>query len=341
MFKSIKKISSIFILLAFLIGTLFAETSAQTSRNAPVDFNGDGRTDFVVTGFFRGGSIQQEKIWYVHPNGGAVGSHYQVQWGLFTDINVPEDFDGDGRDDFGVWRPPTADGRQGVFYILLSSNNTFRAEPFGSPGDDPSVSADYDGDGKADPAVYRSGTSSGTQSFYYYRPSATPNVSFVGVAFGSSGDKPTPGDFDGDGRADFGVRRLTSNNGAIFYILKSNGGFEAVPWGFFNDAFAPGDYDGDGKTDFAVVRRGNGYEWYILERDGGMNFFQFGQYGVFGDDRIASGDYDGDGRIDAAVWRPDFFFPPSFYILPSNGAAISTFQWGIRTDLPVAGYNIR
>ncbi len=55
---------------------------------------------------------------------------------------------------------------------------------FGTPTDLPTP-ADYDGDGKADIAVFRSGT------WYLQRSTA----GFTGVAFGESTDKPAPNAF--------------------------------------------------------------------------------------------------------------------------------------------------
>jgi hypothetical protein len=47
---------------------------------------------------------------------GFKGGPFVTQWGLATDIPVPEDYDGDGTTDIAVWRPS-----EGVWYILKSS----------------------------------------------------------------------------------------------------------------------------------------------------------------------------------------------------------------------------
>ena len=71
--------------------------------------------------------------------------------------------------------------------------------------------------------------------------------------FGTNGDIPAVGDYDGDGYADFVVFR--PSNG-VRYMLKSQKGFSAIPFGIATDQPVPGDYDGDGRHDAAVIRDG-------------------------------------------------------------------------------------
>jgi len=74
-------------------------------------------------------------------------------------------------------------------------------------------------------------------------------------------------DYDGDGKADSIVYRLSENN---WYINKSSGGYGVQQFGVFPfDTPTPGDYDGDGKGDIAVVRdlyagQGDQLEWWII-----------------------------------------------------------------------------
>ena len=308
-------------------------TPTPTPRDANVDFNGDGKSDWVVTRRASDTGVSQIS-WHINLNG--TNTFTVTPWGLSTDVSVPEDFDGDGKDDIAVWRGDGPNPNLAYFYILQSSNNTFRIEQFGRAGDDPRVVADYDGDNKADPAVYR--TNASGQNFFFYRSSLTNN-NFTSVPFGMGTNvRPYVGDFDGDGKADFCVHV----NGQ-FVILKSGGGaVEYINWGATNDFLVPGDFDADGRSDFCVVRQVNTQRvWFILERDGGGT----GANGIFWglvSDFLAPGDYDGDGRQDVAVWRPNN--DPAmnfFFVRRSSDNTLLTHEWGRLGDRAEAGWYVQ
>lgn len=311
-----------------------ANVGTFVPKDAIVDFNGDGRSDYVVTGSPRGGGNAQEKVWYIQPNGAAASAGYQVRWGLFSDRNVPEDFDGDGRDDIAVWRGNV--NNRGFFYILRSSNNTVQIEQFGAPGDDPTIVGDYDGDNKADVAVYRAPGSANpcgaTSGVWYYRPSATTGIDFRYICWGATGDRVAPGDYDGDGRTDAAVFR---GSPGIFFVNKSGGGTEAVYWGANGDIVVPGDYDGDGRTDYAVYRETNPRQFFIRTQTGGTQRYEFGTNTDF----PAPADYTGDGKTDIAVYRQS---ESVFYVRPAqtSGTADFAFRWGQTGDEPAAFYNV-
>ena len=148
---------------------------------------------------------------------------------------------------------------------------------FGQTGDDPTVVADYNGDGKDDIAVYRAGASAGAQSTWYFRTTANGPVTFV--PWGQNGDFPAPGDYDGNGKADFMIQRNAGGGQAGFWRLSD--AFVAQPvviFGTPTDVIVPGDYDGDGKTDAGVYRPSN-FNWFVNRSTAGILIQQFGQTG--------------------------------------------------------------
>lgn len=217
------------------------------------------------------------------------------------------DFDGDRKADLALFRPSN-----GVWYMKLTTLG-FSTQQFGQNGDRP-VPADYDGDGRTDIAVYRSGV--------WYRINSGPST-FEVVNFGVPGDIAAPADFDADSRADTAVFRPST--GQWFRLLTAGGGFNITNFGVSGDVPMAADYDADGLADIAVWRPSNG-TWYRLTSSGA---YLVNQFGVAGDQPI-SGDFDGDRRADLAVWRPS---NGNWYFLSNNTFRISNF--GVSGDVPV------
>lgn len=302
-------------------------TSVAPTTDAPVDFNGDGKTDYAVVRNVGGGMNGQVR-WFYNING-SNNPTVALDWGLATDFFVPEDFDGDGKDDITVWRSGPA--TEAAFYILNSATNTARVEAFGQTGDDPTVVGDYGGDNKADLAVYRPGAVAGQQSTWFYR--TTPGGAVTYVPWGQNGDFEAPGDYDGDGKFDFAVQRNASGQGQ-FWILKSSGGTTTTIFGLSGDVVVPGDYDGDGKTDIATARAaGANIQWqYLASSNGAINYYTFGSAtGQF----VVPGQYDGDAKTDPAVWQTSNGTFTSYNT--TNGGA-TFFQLGASGDYPPANY---
>ncbi len=251
------------------------------------DFDGDLKADLSV---FR----PSNGTWYLNNSTSGIGA---TSWGIAADKPAAADYDGDGKTDLAVWRENGfGNTNLSYFFVLRSSNNTFQQEQFGRTGDVP-VPADYDGDGKADVAVYRSGATAGAQSFSFYRPSATAGVDFRTFYWGTAGDIPVRGDFDGDGKADAAVFRPSN---AVWYVLQSASGQPLYQsWGTASDKRVPADYDGDGRTDFAVFRASDN-SWHILNSS--TNTPSYRQWGN-GSDALVPGDYNGDGRTEIAAYR--------------------------------------
>ena len=126
-------------------------------------------------------------------------------------------------------------------------------------GDQP-VPSDFDGDGKADPAVFR--PQSGGASLWFVKRSSTSYADAFAVTWGTTGDLPVPGFYDADLRADPGVYRPSTGQ---WLISRSDGGYATsivLEWGVAGDIPVPADYDGDARTDIAVYRPSTG-QWFI------------------------------------------------------------------------------
>ncbi|MBA3631302.1 MAG: VCBS repeat-containing protein [Acidobacteria bacterium] len=217
------------------------------------------------------------------------------------------DYDGDLKADVSVFRPDN-----GVWYILGSQNGPSGAA-FGISTDKP-VPADYDGDGKTDIAVYRSGV------WYLQRSTA----GFTGVAFGAAGDIPQPADFDGDGKAELAVFRPSNGFWYVYNLI--NNQFTAAAFGQFGDKPVVGDYDGDCRADYAVFRPSNG-TWYVNRSTAGFFALQFGE----STDKPVPADYDGDNKTDVAVFRPS----NGVWYLYRSTAGVGDITFGFGSDLPV------
>jgi hypothetical protein len=174
-----------------------------------------------------------------------------------------------------------------------------------APPADPSVAADFDGDGDSDVAVYRPSDSS------WYSDSG------MALTLGTAGDVPVAGDYNGDGKTDPAVYRPSDQT----WYVDGRGDWAgiATQWGAPGDVPVPADYDGDGDTDIAVFRPSDA-SWYV---QGGLAT----QWGIVGDVPIPA-DFDGDGDADVAVYRPS---DQTWY---SQGSGLAT-QWGVTGDIPV------
>lgn len=271
------------------------------------DFDADGRADPSV---FR----PSDGTWFVSRT---TAGFLAARFGVATDKPIPADFDGDHKTDMAVWRE---DPVAAVFYVFQSADGTVRSEQFGQAGDNVASVGDWDGDGKADLSVYRD-SAVGGQSYFYYRGSLNnPTGAVSYVPWGTTGDKPMRGDFDGDGKLDPAVFRASR-----WYILQSSNNQVVVDfWGLPTDKFVPGDYDGDNRTDLAVFRNGI---WYIKQSSNGQTgHFYWG----LATDILVPADYDGDGKTDAAVYRGGTWF-----IRYSGSGVMGVQSFGLSSDVAV------
>ncbi|WP_416305702.1 sulfatase-like hydrolase/transferase [Neptunicella sp. SCSIO 80796] len=340
--KNLLKFISLSMLLMNVFVSSLNAASFHKMTSTKHDYNGDGVADFALR-------HPPLSLWTIlNSADGQLGSDItRVRFGLQPrDIPVPADYDGDGMTDIAIRRPSN-----GTWYILNSSGSNFNSAKgdgiqrirFGLKRDDIPVPADYNGDGKADVAIYRPSN----KTWYISLPDSDEGKFKIRkVRFGlQPGDIPVPADYDGDGLDDIAIRR--PSNG-IWYILNSSGnnlnsakgdGIQRVRFGLKKeDIPVPADYDGDGIDDIAVRRPSDGV-WYILnssntnfnsEQRDGIQRVRFGQENS---DIPVPADYDGDGIADVAIRRNSSHM---FYILYSSDRVAREVVFGEEaTDVAV------
>jgi hypothetical protein len=332
-------ISRAFSLLALGLGVPLLCGAATTD----LDFDGDGRSDYVITRRTDPDSTSPARIaWHVLLSGS--GEALVVEHGLAeTDFITPADFDGDGRTDFAVWR--TGPPEEAAFYIRESSTGEVRREQFGQAGDDPLVVADYDGDGRADPAVFRCPPQPGQCLFFYRGSARNPrgDTTYMPWGFGTADDLfPVSGDFDGDRRHDFcvqGVDPGRAKNSHFVALLSADSGQKTTAWGLATDRVVSGDFNGDGRADFVVVRRQAGRLMWLVRLSDDSGVFEK-TWGLEGD-VLTPADYDGDGITDLAVWREEPGEPSTFLVEESSSGQRVVMVWGRSGDYPPAEAPVR
>ncbi len=183
----------------------------------------------------------------------------------FFNATASGDYDGDGTDDIGLFRPA----------IGLWSVRGITRIYFGISSDFP-VSGDYRGEGTSEIGIFR--PSSGLWALR----------GFTRFYFGGASDLPVPGDYNGDGSCESGVYRSSSG-------LWSIRGVTRFYYGAGADLPLPGDYEGNGTATAGLYRSSSGL-WALR----GKSRFYFGG----SPDSALPGDFDGDGTCDGGVFRP-------------------------------------
>ena len=201
------------------------------------DYDGDGRTDL---GFYRPSPSLGSAAYFFYRES-ATGTFRAIDYGTNPgDIPLTGDYDGDGKTDWAFYRPSPSNGVAAWFFHVESSTGIARAIDYGTnPGDIP-LTGDYDGDGKTDLGFYRPSPSFGTAAYFFYKESATGT--FRAIDYGTNpGDIPLTGDYDGDGRTDWGFYRPSSPGVAarFFHVESSTGIPRSTDYGSDHPADIP------------------------------------------------------------------------------------------------------
>jgi hypothetical protein len=158
-----------------------------------------------------------------------------INFGQNGDLPVAGDWNNDGIDSVGVFRPSAGQ------FFLADQNVQFpsvdHSPVFGTAGDLP-IAGDFNADSKDTVGVFRP---SAGQFFMTNQDVLNPSVD-ISTIFGAAEDLPVAGDFDGDGKDTIGTWRPSV---ATFFLSNNNTTVDlTIPFGLNGDQPVVGDWDG-------------------------------------------------------------------------------------------------
>lgn len=261
------------------------------------DYDGDKLTDVAV---YRDGQ------WYVQKS--SDGTLLEAQLGRREDLPAQADYDGDGKTDFAVYQP-----YRKTWVVLRSLDEQRSTYEFNcsdcaevNSGYYAPAPADYDNDGKADPALIQNNSSASSRKLIIKRSSHSlqalpsvlnlhlPNSQFGAQELGDGKDPDIPRHFNRDGRIDLAI--VHQSSGILNWII------------FLNI----GEQQGESVSPDHIIHWGQCKDYPV------------------------AGDYHNNGFTDLAVWRPD---DGNFYVRPTvddnlGSGQMTTYRWGLPQDVP-------
>jgi hypothetical protein len=310
-------------------------TGSGANSISIVDFDGDGKLDFVV------GNSNSNSL-SVFRNTGSSGTISFATKVDFTTGSNPSrisigDLDGDGKLDLTVMNEYS--NSISVLRNTCSSGTvSFAAKvDFFTETNPESISiGDMDGDGKLDltvtnryspfVSILRNTCSSGIISFATKVDFQTGTIPFISSS----------GDLDGDGKTDLAVVNEIPNSVSVFRNTSSSGtvSFAAkvdITTGTNPYSISTGDFDGDGKLDFAVTNNGSNTVSIFrnISSSGTISFATKVDFTTgTGPQSISVGDFDRDGKLDFAVLN---YYSNSVSVFRNSGS-IGTISFATKVD---------
>jgi serine protease len=155
------------------------------------------------------------------------------------------------------------------------------------------VAGDFDGDGKADPALFEEASGK-----WQVKLSASAYASATLDGFGAAGYLPICGDYDGDRKTD--PTLFDAATGTLYARLSASGYAEAsATFSGYGYCLVSADYDGGGQADLALYQEASASWIVLLTESLTLAGLVFGEEGC----RPVAGDFDGDRKADPALYQ--------------------------------------
>lgn len=183
------------------------------------------------------------------------------------------------------------------------------------------MAADLLGDARAELVVFRR---QARARFLVQREGRRP----ARLRLGAGTDEPVLGDWDGDGRANPGVRTPATAR----FLLRTPAGTEEVAFGLPSDRGIAGDWDGDGRWEVGA-HRARTAQFLLRGASGLVTSVVLGD----SDDVPLTGDWNGDGMTDLGVYDLASATFSLRFVDTDDRTWTTTVAYGEPGDLPVAG----
>ena len=169
------------------------------------DWDGDGKDEI---GIYRSAdpdkNFANDSTFFLDFNNDGIADK-KVEFGMFGDIPVIGDWNKDGRDEIGVFRPRDPNTGYSTFFLDYDNDgNADEKVEFGMVEDIP-ISGDWNGDGKDTIGVYRE-----CNAVFYLNNLDSKEP--LKVRYGLDHEVPVVGDWDGDGLDTIGIFRPDPEN---------------------------------------------------------------------------------------------------------------------------------